>query len=711
MLPDPNPSEDELLTQLVRWHESAEQATEESRSERERERDYVDSKQYTDEEIAMLRRRKQPIVTINRIGPKIHSLLGMEQQRRTEPRAFPRTPADEDGAAAATDALRFVLDEQRWDRVRSECFDNFVVEGTCGVDVRVTEKRGEMRIEILPITWDRMWGDEHARARNWSDGKHKGQFVWMDMGDAIERWPDMEDALNGSLSHESAVASQTSADVPRMRWADPKRKRIRIAECWSRESGGRVFYTAFTKGGILERLESPYLDADGEADDGFVFGSCFTDRDGNRYGVVKPWMSVQDEINKRRSKAMHLINTRQTWGNALLGGDKNKIRQELAKPDGHLEIEGAGKFGEDFGVLPTNDMAAGQMQLLAEAKSEIDAVGVNAALAGKDNRVQSGRALIQRSENGSLELTPVFGAFTQFQHDVYRKVWSRIRQFWTAEKWLRVTDDDKNVRFVGLNQPLTLGEQLLEEMKKQRGATITPEELQQAEQQAKMDPAMQQVVGVRNNVGAMDVDIVIDDAPSSAAMQSEQFEALVQLAPQAASVPPPLFKALIEASSLRNKDKVLKALEPQPEAGLPPQVQQQMQAMQEQLQQAMQALQAAQAAANDKQGDHAVKMRELDLKEAELMLKRDEAQARLAQADPAFSEMKAGLERQAMELMHERQRLDDARKLLDAQRRIAELEIKDAERGLNQAADQMQEVGQALAEVVAQPAEMIEVVG
>ena len=34
---------------------------------------------------------------------------------------------------------------------------------------------------------------------------------------------------------------------------------------------------------------------------------------------------------------------------------------------------------------------------------------------------------------------------------VFRAVWARIRQFWTAEKWIRVTDDEHNVKWVGVN--------------------------------------------------------------------------------------------------------------------------------------------------------------------------------------------------------------------------------------------------------------------
>ncbi len=674
-----------LLEKLVRMYESAEQSTADSREECERDRDYRNGIQWTEQEIATLKKRKQPVITIDRIGPKCDFLMGMKAQNRTDPRAFPRNPQDEEAAGAATDALRYVMEDQRWDRVSSECFDNFIVEGTCGADVRVYDKNGEMCIEVLPIMWDRLFGDPHSRMRNWSDGNFKGQFVWMDFDDAAQKYPDKEDALEQTLSSEPSATGNTFEDIPRTRWADPKRKRVRIVEMWTKE-GGKFFYTAFTKAGVLERIESPYMDEDGEPDDGFVFGSCFIDRDGNRFGVVRRWISLQDEINKRRSKALHLMNVRQTYGNALTG-DKNKIRNELAKPDGHVEMEGGAKFGEDFGVIPTSDMAAAQFQLLQEAKSEIDAVGVNAAMAGNETRNMSGRALIQRSETGMNELGPVFDNFKQFQHDVYRKVWNRIRQFWTAEKWIRVTDDEKNIKFVGLNQPLTLGEQLLEEFKQQPG--VTPEQIAAAEQQAQMDPRMQMVVGTKNNVGELDVDIVIDDVPASASLQGEQFETLAQIAPQAATMPPQLFEALIEASSLRNKDKILAKLKGEGDKQNP-----QIMQMQQQMQEMQQALQEAQMAAQDKSGDIQIKQAELALKEREIAIKEAELQIKAMEAQNAapaeIDAAKNEIALQAMQLQHDRELFEKDKQIAALQLSAQVKDVQHAEQGVRDAVSDAQ---------------------
>lgn len=663
---------DSTLSMLVGYFEEAEQASEDSRAEAERCRDYRNGDQYTAEEVETLNKRGQPIVTIDRIGPKVDFLLGMETSQRSDPKAFPRTPKEEQGAEAATDALRYVMDLSHWDEVRSNAFDNFIVEGVCGVDIQVEDKDGDYCIEVEPIFWDRIFYDPHSRKRNFSDAKYKGQFTWKDLDDALDDYPGKEDILNATMASESAVVGQTYDDIPRLRWADPKRKRVRIVEIWTKE-GGKVFHTKYTKAGILKRIESPFVNDEGEPEDGFEFGSCYIDRDGNRFGVVRRWLSLQDEINKRRSKAMHLMSVRQTFGNALTG-DKNKLKAELARPDGHVEMQGDAKFGEDFGVIPTTDMGTAQFQLLQEAKTEIDAVGVNAAMAGTETRAMSGRALMARQESGHNELGPIFDWFHSWQLAVYRKVWNRVRQFWTAEKWIRVTDDERNVRFVGLNKPITMGEQILENMKNQ-GVEVTPE----MEQEAKSSPALQAIVGVRNNVQEMFVDITLDTVPATASLQIEQFQALADLAGKGVPIPP---DALIEASSLRNKDKILDAMRGGDSKN--PAV------MANKLQQAMQRVQELEQALKDAESGLAAKR--LD---AEVKLQLAEKQAESAERIAAMNN----------ETRHDIAELTGAVQLMAKQVGVPDPLAKEVETDLakpeEEKPDPMQQTMQMLAEAIA----------
>lgn len=571
------------LTQAVDWFEESEDQSREARALSERCRDYFDHKQWTSTEAETLRRRKQPVITRNRIKPKIDFLKGLEAQTRTDPKAYPRTPQHSEDADAATDAIRFVCDSNQFARIRSDVFENLCLEGTGGAEVYVKEGKKGLEICIKRFHWDRIFYDIHSREKDFSDALHFGGVIWLDHKEALARWAEAE----GILGQAFGETGDTYDDAPRVKWSDAKRKRVRIVQMWFK-SGGDWHWCEFTKAGWLtEPQKSPYQNEDGETEPALLLQSVLMDRDGNRYGWARPWLDVQDEINKRASKHLHLVSVRQTYSTKGAAGEVSKLKQELAKPDGHLEFQ-SGEYGKDFGVLPTTDMAAAQFNLMQEAKQEIDSVGVHAALSGAETRDLSGKALGKLQQGASTETKPLFDALGHFNHRVYRAVWNRVRQFWTEEKWIRVTDDEKNVKFVGLNQPVTVADQIKNEM-----GGIPPE--------FQGDPRLNVVTGIKNNVAEMDVDIILDEVPDTATVQQEQFEALTSIFPAIPDMQKPAaLEMIIESSTLRNKQKLIERLKG---GGEDPQAQ--AAAAQEQQEQKMMAMAAAEADIRKKQADAA----------------------------------------------------------------------------------------------------------
>lgn len=537
------------VSHLVRYFEESEELTTEARQLAERDRDYYDNDQWTAEELATLSKRKQPALVINYIKRKVEFLRGFERRMRSDPKAYPRNPGDEDAANAATDALRYISDNNDFDRVRSEVYENMIIEGYGGVDVTVTQTEKGHVINTEYVPWDRLFYDPHSRMRDFSDAKYRGIVIWQDASDVLNQYPNAKDVVDATFN--SYMPSDTYEDRPRDNWCDNNRKRIRVVQIHYYEDG--EWMTAkYTKGGYLEEPQvSSYLDADGRSSCSLIMRSAYIDRNNNRYGSVRASIGLQDEINKRRSKALHLMNVRQTMYETGAIKDKEAARRELAKPDGMVEVTPDLKFD----VLNTGDMASAQFQLLQQATAEMQGEGPNAALSGKDPRQQSGKAIQAQQEGGSIEMEPLIDELNQWTRDVYEACWARVRQFWTEEKWLRITDDDRNIKWVGLNHEVTLQEKL-ERLNEAKRA--------QAMQQLQLvpnDPRLQEVIEVENVAAELDVDIVIEEGPDISTLQSEQFEQLSQLAASGMTMrdgrPIPL-ELIIEASSLRNKDKLIK---------------------------------------------------------------------------------------------------------------------------------------------------------
>lgn len=620
--PVSSPVADEEHSKLIQWVNESDDATLASRETSEKCRRYYDSEQWTAQERSKLAAQKQAATVINRIKPKMDGLMGMESANRTTAKAQPRTPKHTEGATAATEAVRFVLQDNDYHTIRSEAWENLTIEGTGGVEV-IAEDMGEgkdIRITVNNIMWDRIIYDPHSRRKDFSDARYLGQVVWMDYDEALEMYPDARDVLETMQS-----GSNTYDDKPR--WMDNSRRRVKIVELYYYRPDGEIWYGCFTRGGWCKSpKKSPYINEEGETEWPYEFASLFVTNEGTRYGAAFQYLDVQDEINKRRSKALHLMSVRQTFGTAGAVADVNKARAEMAKPDGHVEFA-YGELNKDFGVLPTGDMAQAQFNLLTEAKLEIDAVGYNAAAAGKDKQVISGVALRQRTQASQTELAPMFNVLKNLDIRIYRKIWNRIKQYWKAEKWVRVTDDENNLKFVGLNKPMTRGEMMMKQTEEQmKSQNIPPQQMQQLmmqmQQKIQMDPSMSQVVSTQNDLMELDVDIIMDDAPDTVTQEVEDFQAMAEMVKSGFPIPP---EAVIMSSPLSNKDKILKMMKEQPQ--IPPKMQEAMKKMQEQLQKLSQENQALKS---DQQTEQAKLQYSVQEEQAKLQLKQQEAQANLA---------------------------------------------------------------------------------
>ena len=612
---------DDEHAKLVQYVNSSDETTLGSRELSEKCREYYDSRQWTADEITKLAKQKQAATVINRIKPKMDGLMGMEKANRTTVKTFARTPKHEKGATACTEAIRFVLQDNFYHQLRSQAWENALIEGTCGLEVIVEPK--DKRISIHHLMWDRLIYDPHSRRKDFSDARYLGQVVWMDYDEALAKYPGARDVLESMQE-----GSVTYDDKPR--WMDDTRRRVKVVELYYRKRG-EIWYACFTRGGYCETpKKSPYLNEEGESEWPYEFASLFVEREGGRYGAVRQYLDVQDEINKRRSKALHLMSVRQVRWERGAVEDINVARAELAKPDGVLETTP----GMEFEILKTGDMAQAQFNLLAEAKMEIDAVGYNAAASGKDTRDMSGVALRTREVSAQTELGPMFDVLRHLDIRVYRKVWNRIRQYWKAEKWIRITDDENNLKWVGLNKPVTKGEQLLTQAQEQ-GAP--PQLLQQLQAKIAQDPMMQEVVSTENDLAELDMDIIIADAPDAVTTQVEDFQVLGEMVKSGFPMPP---IAVIEASPLSNKDKIIKMMKESPQ--LSPEHQQQMEQMQEagkklaeenqQLKEQNQQLQSAgQSDLAKIQATREAKMAELaldrEVQGAKIQLEREKAQA------------------------------------------------------------------------------------
>jgi hypothetical protein len=601
------------LETRIEWFEDWEESTREAQKQARRDRDYYDGIQWTREEIDILETRHQPVLTKNRIQRKINFILGEEIRKRVDPVARPRTPQHEDAARASTDALRFVEEEQEFDACRSAVAKNIAIEGVGGAIKELEDDgTGRPKHRLRHIHFDRLFWDPHSRDEDFGDAKYLGIVLWMDLDDAVLEFPDAAEALEEALTKDIGGVGNVTEDVPR-RWIDRKRKRVKLCEMYFR-IGDNWYRSVFTQGSDLESPSpTAYKDETGtKSVCPLRMSSCYVDQEGNRYGLVRPLISPQDEINKRASKQLHLLTMRQVVAVKDAVSDPQKFQTELAKPDGFAEYNQGFELGRDIQIAQTGDLAQGQFQLLQEAKQDIDAIGPSSATLPSLPESASGRAFIARQQAASQELGPFFDGLRRWTRKVFELDWLCIRQYWTEEVWLRVTDDQElnGYRFVALNHRMTRAQRLQDLLQKQpapplpkavelAAGTFAPLVLQRAQSQAQQmaqmtamgaqamgappppqqdpqgvllglilqDPLMQEPI-VENQVEQMLVDIIIDEAPETAVLEQEEFDKFAELVPslvQAGMDPKFAAKTVVRLSQFRDKRQVLAELEKGPD--------------------------------------------------------------------------------------------------------------------------------------------------
>jgi len=625
--------DDGRLIRCIEWYKGWEEATHEARLEATLDRDYYDNKQWRSDEEADLDDRGQPIVTTNKMGPMLDFLLGVEATTVRSPRAYPRTPAHADDASIAEDALAFAADETEWDYKRSYTAKHQVIEGIGGHIHGVIEQvvNGSRRVilTIDELEWDRIWYDPHSRKPDFSDAQYLGIVVWRHLDDLYDDpmysgKRDVIEAAKGNFADaQLSFLGDTADDAPR-RWFDSKTSRMQIFECYWTEwdkAGGRTIWGAhFNRADwLIKPFPVPFRDDRGRPFNPMELVSGYVDRDGNRYGAGRRLRSPQDERNKRRSKMMHHLSTKQVMYEDQAIDDIEEFMEEVAKPDGKLRVNRNAIAEGRVQILDGSALAMGQFQAYQATGADMDEIGFGGP---GDAPASSAREFSERREVGTLKMRPIFQHLERYDWRSQRKVWWLIRQNWTEDMWLRVRDDEENegYRFVRINQQMTKGMRVLDLMDKghtpQKAISLVfgpgparvydqvlqmaTQRLQQEAQQGfevtddPADIALRSLMKApqakdpftEHDVAQLDVDIrleVVDASPSVQAAQHERLlEFLHRMATAGKQIPDSWIEMVIMSSPLANRRQLIAKLkEPPPPEVVQQQQQQQQAAMQE----------------------------------------------------------------------------------------------------------------------------------
>lgn len=548
------------VTELRKMFDEARTTQTESHKDQQRDRDWYDGPKQLDQVRRILRGRGQPEIWTNRIQPAIDGILGVMEGSRVDPRAYPRTPQDEDSADVATKTLRYIADVTSFDETKLDCAENFWIEGECAA---IIECDGE-DITVTQIRWEEFFYDPRSRRHDYKDARYLGFAKWLSTDLLAQLYP-AQYAQFGEMLLSEPLFETKWGDRPEnlTPWVSRKDRRCLVVTLFH-QVGGRWYRCVYCAAGVLEHTDAGYYDHKGRSLCPIEAAACYVDRENRRYGRVRNMIPIQDEINARRSRLLHLANSRQIQERELGATqvDAEVARAEASKADGVIP--------PGWMLVQTTDMAAGQAQLLQESKTEIERMGPTPAVLGRQEANQSGRSRLVLQQAGLTELARPMGRIGDWEERVYRQMWWRAQQFWRAPMFIRVTDDVKAPEFLKINEPVM-------------GPTV--QQMQAPDGTVIAVPSIG-VVGMKNRLAELDMDIMVETTPEQANLQAETFRELMDIlrATGLQAVFTPEFEIALELAPIPDKARILERIRKGREEGQDSQAMQLVQQLQAMIQ-------------------------------------------------------------------------------------------------------------------------------
>jgi len=523
---------------------------------------YREGDQWTPSELATMDDRSQPPTVNNQIAVTINKLIGDLTDRKARTGFKGRNePADAEIAAALTDIFLYIRQSNDLEFEEVDMADDGFTSGFGVMEVYVTfDDLFQPTIKVRQEDSLIVFPDPDSRRYDWNDD---ARFIfrakWFDADELEEKYP----AAKNLAANEAGAASDTGVlnaiDTFRNEYYfDEKRKKIRIIDgeyrtfqkeeiyfivdpdnllpaTLPKEEGDKIKAEAekrgakfepltrmkkgitrcvFAGGRILEKAETsqkyyslvPYF--------------MYRRKDGGPYSLITLSLSLQDAINKRESKAQHLLNTNQTIAENTALLDKEEFAEELAKPDG-IAIVADGALVNQRVLLRNNiELASSQYEMHKAAQISFQQVtGVNPAAAFDTGELRGNAALKSKFSEAGKPVARIFENLRRTRTILARVLLDKVQTFITAEQTMLITDNENKAKTISLSKEMV------------------------------------------QRIKTAQYDAVVEDMPDVTNIHQEQFALMLQYLPQILPHGPFWTKFLLKASDLRDKEEMVAELD------------------------------------------------------------------------------------------------------------------------------------------------------
>lgn len=491
----------ELHSKLMTYYVQELDRQAENRHEMAEDEDFYDNIQWTEEDARTLKDRGQMPLVYNVISTSVNWVLGSEKRGRTDFKVLPRRKEDAKPAERKTSLLKYLSDVNRTPFHRSRAFGDAVKVGIGWLEDGVQDDVEGEPVYSRYESWRNILWDSASTEMDLSDARYVFRSKWVDLDIAIAMFPKRKAILEQSAleSDQRLMMDDEHGDDPMdsMEYEREfsglsvtantyKRTRVRLIEAWIRRPimaqrirGGdfsgeifekenqahidslqsgmaevvervmmRMHVAIMCTGGMLWFSPTPYRH------NRFPFTPVWgyrRGRDGLPYGMIRGLKDIQQDINKRASKALHILSTNKVVMEKGAIDDMDEFMEEVSRPDAVIEVNP----GKKLELNADRELAPAHIDLMSRSISMIQQQsGVTDENLGMRTNATSGIAIARRQEQGSMATAGFFDNLryaVQLQGEIEL---SLIEQYFSDQKSFRITNMRGTPEYIVINDGL-----------------------------------------------------------------------------------------------------------------------------------------------------------------------------------------------------------------------------------------------------------------
>jgi len=554
-----------ILTRYRRlngWYKRERQLHGDFRIEQMKDHKFYDGDQWDEEDKTELKGRGQKATVFNQVKPTVDWVIGTEKRTRIDYQVLPRGKEDRPLAETKTKILKYVSDVNKEQFARSRAFEDAVKSGVGWLEAGVKSDIEDEPVFVRWEDWRNIWWDTLHVEHDYSDGRYLFRSKWVDFDVAATMFPERVSVVKLAVQKddlywqeedqqidvdpvegEAGFSLELSGDTGVTTWA---RNRVRLIEAWYKEPmrglvmRGREIGTlsgvmydekneshvALVEQGLASTHDAVRMGvrvmifcSRGVLFDGptpynhnrFPFIPIWAHRkktDNSPYGMIRQLRDPQEDLNKRRSKALHILNTRQVIADENATDDWDDIKAEVDRPDGLIRL----KPGTRFDFQTDTQLANEHVMLMNQDAEYIERTGgVNDEMMGRQTNAISGRAIQARQELGTTLTMTMFDNLRLAFQLVGELKLSLVEQFYSEEKTIRIQGAPNQWDFVDLNyQDPESGETLNDITASQADFVIDQQNFTANMRQAAFEQLMSMMEKLPPEVSMNLLDVVVD---------------------------------------------------------------------------------------------------------------------------------------------------------------------------------------------------------